>query len=140
MTELSDDLVRAYRLTDYRVCEGGTEFVLHVDEYSPALRTFLKERGATSAAFLTGWNPLSQPLPQADNDRAHEALRLRAGVLGLEWVEALGADPTGQWPPERSLLIVGAGLETARPLAADSDQNAFVWIGGDAVPRLILMR
>ncbi len=140
MTELRDDLVSAYRLTDYRVCEVGAEFVLHVDEHSPALRALFEERGAASAAFLTGWNPLSEPLPQADNDRAHEALRSRAEVLGLEWVEAVGADPTGQWPPERSLLILGVGLEPAQALAADFDQNAFVWIGGDAVPRLILMR
>ena len=49
-----------------------------------------------------------------------------------------GADPTGQWPPEPSRLIVGLDFDAAHLLADRFGQNGFLWAAADAVPTLVL--
>ena len=50
------------------------------------------------------------------------------------------ADPTGAWPEEKSFLALGVGEDTARKLGNRLHQDAVVWAGLDAVPRLLLLR
>jgi hypothetical protein len=140
MSKIDSDLVLAYRMTDYRVSGSGPDFVLRVDEFSRPLEALLEARGLASAAFLTGWNSWSRPTSNVHNEAANKALRSKAEALGCVCVDAAGVDPTGKWPPERSLLILGVELKAAQALAVDFEQNAFIWSGEDAVPRLILMR
>ena len=47
--------------------------------------------------------------------------------------------PTG-WPAERSHFALGLGLEAARAIGTDLDQDAIVWVGADAIAQLILLR
>ena len=51
-----------------------------------------------------------------------------------------GIDPKGEWPDEASLLILGISFKDACALAAELGQNALLWNGADANPRLILLR
>ena len=55
-------------------------------------------------------------------------------------IEGAGADPTGAWPPEKSYFSLGVDLETARVLGRRYQQDAVVWTGKDAIPKLILLR
>lgn len=49
-------------------------------------------------------------------------------------------DPSGAWPEEKSFLALGLDLETSQVLGREFGQNAIVWAGADAIPRLILLR
>jgi hypothetical protein len=44
------------------------------------------------------------------------------------------------WPAERSYFALDLGLEAARVIGIDLDQDAIVWVGADAIPQLILLR
>lgn len=140
MTELSDDLIHAYQMTNYQVRSSDGDFTLHVGKSSEALTALFEKRGVKTAAFLTAWNPQSRPTSEVENDAAHQALVSRAEAIGAAVLNGSGSDATGQWPPEQSLLILGVDRGVAEMLARDFDQNAFIWCDQDAVPQLILMR
>jgi hypothetical protein len=55
-------------------------------------------------------------------------------------IESLNIDPANLWPAEKSFFVPELDLNTARALGRQFNQNAMVWIGNDAIPRLILLR
>jgi hypothetical protein len=130
-------LEAAYRATEYVVEAPGGAFVLHVDEPSAALAALQGQYGTDRSAFLSAWNPGSVPATATANEAAHRRLLdvLRAG--GRRLLEGWGRDPTGAWPAERSVLVLGIDAAAARVLAADFGQRALLCAGADAVPRLV---
>ena len=45
----------------------------------------------------------------------------------------------GEWESEDSFLVLGISLEGAQELGAAYGQNAIVWCGEDAIPKLVLL-
>lgn len=129
----------AYRETEFRVL-GEAPFTLIVDQPCPALASSLLAQRVDCAAFITAANPHSRQCTDAEN---REALALLAAELdrrSLRYAPGLGIHPSGNWPGEESLLVYGLALEAAKALGATCQQNAIVWAGADAVPRLVLLR
>lgn len=58
---VTSQLVEAYRRTEFRVADRGWHFVLRIDEASPALVACHEAFGVTRSAYLTAWNPRSEP-------------------------------------------------------------------------------
>ena len=131
--------IAAYRETDYWV-GGDTPFTLRVGEFSPALAALHEARRVDSSAFITACNPFSRALDAAANAERQAALLhdLRQRRLGC--VEGIGQHPSGDWPGEPSMLVLGIALDEARALGHAYEQNAIVWVGADATPRLMLLR
>jgi hypothetical protein len=98
------------------------------------------QRGATCSALLTAWKPASEAMGHDENLAAQRRLAARLAGAGVEWVEALGADPLGHWPAEPSVLALGLDHGSALSLAREFGQNALLWAGVDATPRLLLLR
>lgn len=132
-------LIKAYRETDYHVCSTPA-FVLHVDHRSEALRALLARNRVKGAAFVTACNPRSQPLGDADNEARQRRLLDQLALRGLPTVPGVARHPGNGWPQEVSVLVLGVTLDDARELGIRCDQNAVLWAGTDAVPRLILLR
>lgn len=120
-------LIAAYRATDYHVF-ADPPFVLRVDEASAPCDALLAARGARSAAFLTAWNPQSEPRPRDWNERAQDRLTEHLGRVGLAFVPGEGRGRAGNWPAEQSVLVIGVGRPQAEGIAAEFGQKAFVWI------------
>lgn len=114
--------------------------MLTVDAYCDALRACHADHGATCSAFLTACNPESQPLPEELNAVAQMALRRELDNRRMRYLDGLGIDPSGEWPAEPSLLVLGISLDAACEIGARYRQNALVWCAEDAVPRLVLLR
>jgi hypothetical protein len=131
--------LQAYRDAHYRV-EGDRAFTLRIDHASPELRAAQRQLDVECSAYLSACNPLGALLGEAANQRRHAALIEAVEALGHPYWPGFGADPQGQWPGEPSLLVFGIPLAEARGLGEHFAQNAFVWAGADAVPRLILLR
>ena len=53
---LDEELIAAYRATDYHVF-AGPPFVLRIGERCPELDELLARSGTMGGAFLTAWNP-----------------------------------------------------------------------------------
>jgi len=58
----------------------------------------------------------------------------------VTFLEGIGQHPANDWDGEASFLVFGLSLNDATTLCTQFEQNAFVWSGADAVPRLILLR
>ena len=148
--EISAELVAAYRATEYRVRPAagfGTSpdcaFILRIDRYSAPLSQLFSASGHRCAAFITACNPFSLPRSSEANHAACARLRdalIRHIPHPEEIIEGEGGDPSGIWPGEESFLVLGLNLETSRALGRKFEQNAIVWAGPDAIPRLILLR
>jgi hypothetical protein len=133
------ETIAAYRATHYHVA-NSTPFVLEIGRPSQPLRHLFSEYDVNSAAFLTAWNPSSQPTSEAQNRTAQARLESDLSEGSIPIIAGEGVDPTGEWLGETSILALGLSMEAASSLGAQYQQNAIVWADQDANPQLILLR
>lgn len=138
-TNLPSELIQAYRETHYRV-EDVEPFTLRVGQVSAEVLKALAKRGLKFCAFVTAWNPYSIALKPEENTINERKLKLHLNALGFSHTPAEGVHPSNGWPGERSSLVWGVSEKKAREIAEAFQQNAFIWIGEDGIPELILMR
>lgn len=136
---LKPELVQAYRATRY-VVDWRPPFELRVDIRSPALQRLYRILRRDSAAFLTAWNPRSVPSSGTRNRAAQRRLERVLAGRGFTCVAGRGVDASGAWAAEESVLVPGMRLAEARRVGRLFRQNAVLWAGADAVPRLVLLR
>lgn len=122
-------LVRAYRLTEYIVNTPLGEFSLRVNRVSDELQSLMKQHDAVTAAFITAYNPYSQPVTTEQNKLAQQDLAAEVKQFGLVTYSGEGKDPSGQWPAEESVLVLGISLAQIEVLARHYGQNGFLWFG-----------
>jgi hypothetical protein len=134
------DLIASYRAADYQAGAGSATVVLRIDQYSESLSQLLAASGQQSAAFITAYNPCNQSCSFEANQAAQARLRNELSRHASQIIEGMGSDLSGAWPPEQSLLALGVDLATAQALGRQFGQNAVVWVGPNAIPRLILLR
>lgn len=139
---LPNDLVEAYRTTDYHVYanDGFEPFTLNVGRVSPELADILKKHKRASAAFITAWNPLGRALSDSENAHRNALLQQELVRRSLPHWPGQGKGSAGDWPGEDSFLVLGLDLAAAARLATEVEQNALVWADGRATPQLILLR
>jgi hypothetical protein len=139
-SEISREKIRAYEATHYRAGVGPDAFALRIGNHSPELALRYEDIGADCALFITAFNPFGQKQDDAANEAAYARLGEQLREASDHAIEGEGADPTGQWPAERSYLAFGIDAEAARDLGRRFNQDAVVWTGKDAVPQLLLLR
>lgn len=132
-------LIQAYRETDY-IVHAGPDFVLRIDRPCPALAAYYTRRHIAAACVITACNPFSQPLPCAENQARQSRLEQVLQQAGWQSIPAVGRHPTNGWPPEAGCFVEDMGEEAAREWGRIYEQNAVVWCGKDAIPRLLMRR
>jgi Protein of unknown function (DUF3293) len=137
---VSAELIEAYRATDYRIRTESGEIVLRIDEASPGLLDLHDRLHVRCSAVITAFNPHSQPTHLTANSAAMMELKELVTVRGWPSLPAVGTDPRGIWPGEPSVLVLGISEPEAMELGNRFHQNAIVWAGPDARPRLLLLR
>ena len=133
------DLVEAYARTEFRVADRGWAFVLRIGETSAALATCHATFGVSESAYLTAWNPRSEPTSREANDAAQARLEAELQAAGHALLHGEGVDPSGDWPGEASVLVLGIAAEDAARFGRAYGQNAIVVAGREAVPQLMLL-
>lgn len=140
-TMLDPGLIDHYRRTEFRVADQGFAFTMRVDQPCPDLVICLAQYHVTEVAYLTAWNPRSEPTSIETNLLAQRTLKsdVAAGGWGFLSGEGVGAD--GDWAPEPSILVLGISFEAACGLGRQYGQNAIVTARVDegAVPKLVLL-
>lgn len=128
------ELEQAYRATDYCVTLPGGSEILHIDRCSPRLQDCLKGETLQTFAIISAYNPGSRLLDVVENQARHADLlaRLQAGVRH----ETRHVAHQGDWPDEYGVLIFGITETTATALGRTFGQNAILFGGADAIPRL----
>jgi hypothetical protein len=133
----SPDLIAAYRSTDYQA-DASPTVTLRIDLHDPDVDALLVGRGVETAAFLTAFNPLSEPTGNAANARAQGCLVHDLATLGIAHIAGRGIGHDGTWPPEPSVLALGISRISAEELARRYHQNAFLWVQRGTAPELVL--
>lgn len=135
---LDEKLLAAYRTAAYVVC-ATPETVLRVGEASTELDALLEAEGAAGAVFITAANPGSVAHTSRQNLMATAALVESQNALGFACYQGEGRDPTGSWPAEPSVLVVGISRVEAEALGRAFGQNAIVWFDKGGVGELVVL-
>ncbi len=91
----------------------------------------LEDYGIERYAFLTAWNPGSQPLDQWHNRWRNLSLELELHPHCRLLRRGLGIGTDENWPPEESFWALDIPLEKALELGRQFGQNAMVvWQNG----------
>lgn len=139
-SSLDPTLIQAYRRTRYSADLDGAAIVLRVDEPSPVVAAAIAAAGTPGAAFITAENPYSISLAAQDNAASQALLKSELAALGATVFEGVGQGDDPNWPGEASYLAVGISRDQACLLGRKYQQNAFVWIGANGTPELVLLR
>ena len=133
------ELIQAYLESNFHVREDKP-FSMRIGEFSAELETLHQFKQVSSSCFITPCNPESLQLSQAENIQRLSEFRTDLLLDDLELLNGFGQHPTNSWEAEESYLVLGITLEVAKEIGKKYEQNAIVWIGSDAIPRLILLR
>ena len=128
ITEAQSD---AYFSTKYRVftSEGVMELPAQGSEFYN-MAALLQKHGASTAAFITAYNPLSQPTDEAINKHKQGEL-VNEVKARWQFLEGEGTDYNGNWPAEPSLFVFGISFEDAIELGVRYGQNAILFCTDD---------
>lgn len=138
MSMIAPATLAAYRETHYQVY-AAPPFTLHIGQESEPLHTLYRIHGSTCAAFITACNPHSVPLTDDENAARQRALAAELDKRGYMILRGAGRAPQGNWS-EPSFLVLGLARDEAKTLGECYEQNALVWCGADAIPKLLLLR
>jgi len=123
---MTPDQYEAYRVTDYVVfCSPSV--VLRIDQSNAELDALLVREGKQSAAFISAWNPYSEPKSHEQNDLAHRALMDDLKQCGYTLIEGEGRARVGNWPAEQSVLAIGIDRAVSEEVGRRFQQNAIVF-------------
>jgi Protein of unknown function (DUF3293) len=140
MSDVSPDLIQAYKDAYYCVFMKEKRFDLRIGEKSEFLQSLCMESGSKSALFITAYNPEGIAHPSDENIKFQRELGDIAANIADLIFEGEGGDPSGIWPPEQSYLIIGVDRSTSIELGKRFRQNAILWIGSDYIPELVMLR
>lgn len=132
-------IIQAYKETDYCV-DGDQEFVIKIGQFNSYLVEAQRQRSVDCSAFITAWNPYSQDFDDAQNIKLNVALAEELTARGLSFINGMGQHPSGEWPGEKSFLVFGLSLESAKSLGDRYEQNGLIWSGLDGVPQLVMLK
>jgi hypothetical protein len=135
-TSIPPELVQAFMETEYFV-HNDPPFKMRIGQLCPELARLMAERNTSCAAFITAWNPFSQQLSTGKNEERQQELKANLKTRGLSFMEGIGQHPNNDWPGEPSVLIFNLSRESAKVLAAQFGQHAFVWSDATALPELV---
>ena len=134
-----EHLIVAYAAAHY-VVFGEPDIVLKIGEPNPHLEALFAARRARSAAFVSAANPHGERRSLVRNVVAFQVLKILLRKSRYLYFEGEGRDPTGEWPPEGSVLILDMPRADAEALGNRFHQNAIVWIERGGAPELVMLR
>ncbi len=118
----------AYERTVYRARTDRGDIEIRIGSPNKKfLRRVLEPSSAQTWAFITAANPDSRPLSERENAARDESLRAEVNRLGLTAFEGCGEPADGNWPAERSLLVLGISRGRAISLGQEFGQVCIVF-------------
>jgi hypothetical protein len=126
-------LWRAYAATTFRVDASPDPIDIRIGWRRKHLEKLLNAHRAMSWAFVTAWNPRSQPQSDAENQRRHRSLIGEVERANLAWLPGRGIGADDGWPPQESLFILGCSEAKALALGRQFAQLA-ICVGRSGEP------
>ena len=139
MSNIKQELLDSYTEANYHVY-ADPSFILKIDISSKELRKLLIELNVKFAAFITAFNPYSQELPLKENRLRNKKLEGKIKSLDLYYIKGDGRCGDSGEVGEESFLVFGLSKKQAINLGMESQQNAIVVSGKNAIPSLLLLK
>ncbi len=136
--KITKELEQAYNATEYVVYDDNP-ITLKIGHKSSSLMELMQRCSVNCCAFITAFNPYSLNMTETENLQRNEGLRDDLIKLDCTFYGGVGQDPSGNWPPENSFLILGISKTDAESLGRKYEQNAILWINHEALPELVLL-
>lgn len=135
---MDQHLLNSYLSTRYLVFYPSLE--IQIGRYHPKVDQFLMDNNAFSWAFVSACNPFSKLLPDLENEQRHAHLVDYLEELHYLHLLGQGKGVDGDWPPEKSLLVLNISRQKAMQLAKKFEQNAIVFGTINQKAELIITR
>lgn len=132
---MNPELKDAFRQARYEVLEPKFEF--KIGEVSTGLNRLLEQYRRRTFAFITPFNPGSQVIPDSDNEERFQSFN--KAVSKYVTFEGYGGGQAEGWPLERSLLILGISLSSAKRLGRRFGQDAIVFGFRNKPPEIVVL-
>ncbi|HEY0505212.1 MAG TPA: DUF3293 domain-containing protein [Lysobacter sp.] len=130
------ELASAYAAADYVVVLDGEPLPLRVGQPAMDLEAYVP---ATRYAFITAWNPASQPRSDTANEAADLLLVAQLDAVGAPRHPAWAQGPSGDWR-EPGWLVANLGEDHLVRLAIEFGQAGVLdWPAGQPVRLRMLM-
>ncbi len=130
------ELATAYAAADYAVVLDGEPLPLRVGEPAADLEAYVP---APRYAFITAWNPASQPRSDTANEAADALLVAQLDAAGVPRHPAWAQGPDSVWR-EPGWLVAGIGEDDLIRLAVEFGQAGVLdWHAGEPVRLRMLM-
>jgi hypothetical protein len=137
---IPSSVITAYRLAHYSFQVDVLSIDFSIDRFCPGIADLFEKLSRQTAFCITACNPLGQELGDVENEAASEELRSLLLEHDLPFFPAFGKGPDGSWGPEPGYMVFGLTCVQAKRLGSRFHQNAIVWVGPNAVPKLVLLR
>ena len=137
MPRIDPALLTAFKNTDFIAELPAGELTISIGVPNANLKVLMDSHGASTAAYITAWNPYSQPTSVEDNHIANISLKDSLQRSGLAFFPCEGRDPTGQWMAEPGFLVLGADRRWLRNLGRRFRQHALVTVARNGRPKLL---
>lgn len=129
---MNTDLEQHYLDTIYFIFIEGKQYGIKIGEENlPVINQLFEKDNKTTAAILTAWNPRSQAIDFQQNKLRNSDLYNLLEEKKYCFYEALGKGKDQRWPAEEGYIILGLSKEEADKIAANYEQNAYVWLQQD---------
>jgi Protein of unknown function (DUF3293) len=102
----SNELSEVYRQAIYVAFLEGREWVLRVGETNPLFVHWLKKERVSNWGWITAANPFSSRLREEENQIRNKRLQDDIESQGYRFRLGEGRSPKGDWPVEKSFLIL----------------------------------
>jgi hypothetical protein len=124
------ELANAYAAAEYVVVLDGDSLPLRVGEPALDLEAYAP---ASRYAFITAWNPASQPRSDSANEAADALLVTQLDELRATRHAAWAQDPDGRWR-EPGWLVADLDVDAVLRLALEFGQAGVLdWAAGEPV-------
>jgi len=127
---ITDELIKAYFSTEYRIFSPTGILVLPGRGYSAELTDIHHSFNVFSSAFITAYNPHSEQVDDATNQLNQSRLITQVSKQWL-YLQGEAVDISGQWPTEPSILVLGINLSAALELGDSFQQHAVLFALND---------
>jgi len=124
--DISPELRAAYESTRFVAHGPGGDLDILIGRNLPELDRLLTEEGATEWAYISAWNPRSEPTPAEVNSATQIELEAELSTAGYRFFPGEGVPADSAWPPEASVLVLGINRAAAIAVGRRYGQNAIV--------------